>query len=396
MPLTPRLRPAQALAVFLLLVCAGARAEAEATPERQLLAAVEKMQSGDAEGARAALKRLTERQPNFRLANLVYGELLASLSGIRGATLIDNSDDPLLHDLTEEARLRMASGKAAPLPGYVPNTILQLSPHHPYFIVVDLPRARLYVMQNGKDGEVKLVRDNYAGMGRKGYGKQASGDLRTPVGVYHITGWLPKDKLPELYGVGAFPLNYPNLWDQFKRRSGHGIWLHGVPNETYVRAPRSSEGCVTMANEDLLALKPYINAGETPVILSDAVEWLPRDKAKEERNSFLARIEDWRKKWSAKDTAGYLAYYGPGFTTDGMNLRDFIDHKRRVNASKKFIDVKLREFNLFRYPGAGEPMMLAEFTMDYRSDNFSSTTQKQQFWRQDGNGEWKIFREENR
>ncbi|TXH06054.1 MAG: hypothetical protein E6R07_02595 [Nevskiaceae bacterium] len=354
------------------------------------------MQGGDAEGARRDLAALTQRQPNFRLANLLYGELLASLAGARGSTLIDNQQDPLLQDLTEEARLRTAGEKALPPAGYVPNAILQLDQHHPYFIVVDLPKARLYLMENGKDGEVHLVRDHYAGMGRKGYGKQSTGDLRTPVGVYHVTGWLPKDKLPEIYGVGAFPLNYPNLWDQFKHRSGHGIWLHGVPSDTYVRAPRSSEGCVTMANDDLLALKPYVTAGETPVILSDAVEWLPPDQARDERRAFLARIEDWRSKWSHKDTDGYLAYYGPGFTTDGMNLAQFVAHKRRVNAGKRFIDVQLRDINLFRYPGAGEPMMLAEFTMDYRSDNFRSTTQKQQFWRQDKNGDWKIFREENR
>lgn len=394
MLLNRSIRPALALAVFL---CAnGANAADAPNPERQLLGAVEKMQGGDADGARKDLEDLTRRQPNFRLANLLYGELLASLSGARGSTLIDNQQDPLLHDLTEEAKLRMEGEKAAPPPGYVPNSILQLGVQHPYFIVVDLPKARLYLMQNGKDGDLHLVRDHYAGMGRMGYGKQSTGDLRTPIGVYHVTGWLPKDKLPEIYGVGAFPLNYPNLWDQFKQRSGHGIWLHGVPSDTYVRAPRSSEGCVTMANEDLLALKPYITAGETPVILSDAVEWVPPDQMKGERDAFLARIEDWRSRWSKKDTAGYLSFYGPGFTTDHMNLTQFIAHKKRVNSEKKFIDVKLRDINLFRYPGTGEPMMLAEFTMDYRSDNFQSVTQKQQYWRQDKSGAWKIFREENR
>ena len=388
------IRPALALAV---LLCVSDVSAADAPGlEQQLLGAVEKMQGGDAEGARRDLADLTRRQPNFRLANLLYGELLASLSGARGSTLIDNQEDPLLRDLTEEARLRMAGEKALPPPGFVPNSILQLDREHPYFIVVDLPKARLYLMQNGKDGDVRLIHDHYAGMGRKGYGKQTTGDLRTPVGIYHVTGWLPKDKLPEIYGVGAFPLNYPNLWDQFKRRSGHGIWLHGVPSDTYVRAPRSSEGCVTMANEDLLTLKPYINAGETPVILSDAVEWVPPTQVKDDRDEFLARIEDWRHKWAKRDTAGYLSFYGPDFTTDGMNLAQFVAHKQRVNAVKKFIDVKLRNINLFRYPGAGEPMMLAEFTMDYRSDNFSSTTQKQQFWRKDRTGAWKIFREENR
>jgi murein L,D-transpeptidase YafK len=391
MRLKQSLRPAHALAAFLMVIGTCAYA-GDANPEQQLLSAVAKINNGDTEGARATLQELTQRLPNFRLAKHVYGDLLASLPG---GTLIDTSADPMLSDLNEEARLRIAGEKAAPLPGFMPNSILQLDAEHPYFIVVDLPRARLYLMEN-KNGTMRLVHDHYASMGRKGYGKQTTGDLRTPVGVYHVTGWMPKKNLPDIYGEGAFPLNYPNLWDQFNKRSGHGIWLHGVPKDTYVRAPRSSEGCVTMANEDLLSLKPYITAGETPVILTDALEWVAPEQLKTDRDDFLARIEDWRSKWAKRDTAGYLAYYGKDFTVDGMNLAEFTAHKKRVNSIKKFISVKLQRINLFRYPGAGEPMMLAEFTLEYRSDNFSSTSKKQQFWRQDQDGNWKIFREENR
>ena len=33
--------------------------------------------------------------------------------------------------------------------------------------------------------------------------------------------------------------------------------------------------------------------------------------------------------------------------------------------------------------------------MDYRSDNFKQRSRKQQFWKKDAEGVWKIFREEN-
>ncbi|MGH8456477.1 MAG: L,D-transpeptidase Cds6 family protein [Stenotrophobium sp.] len=391
-----RFHPRAALAALLCAAsgCAFA-APAAPSPEQQLFEGIDQMRSGDADGAYMTLSTLTREQPNFRLANLFYGELLAALSGAPGDTLIENSADPQLRDLAEEARLRLAAEKATPAPGMLPSDILQLSPRDPYVIVVDLPKARLYLLKNDADGQMQLVRQQYAGMGRKGYGKQASGDLRTPLGVYHITRWISKEKLPEIYGAGAFPLNYPNLWDQFKKRDGAGIWLHGVPPDTYVRAPRSSEGCVTMANDDLLALKPYITLGQTPVILSDDLKWEPEADLREQRDAFLARIEDWRRKWSAKDTAGYLAYYGKDFTADGMNYAAFVAHKKRVNAAKKSITVKLRDINLFRYPGTNGDLMLAEFTLEYRSDNYSTTSQKQQFWKRDEKGQWKIFREEN-
>ncbi|HUP91190.1 MAG TPA: L,D-transpeptidase family protein [Solimonas sp.] len=378
---------------------AGGMAQAAAapaqSPEQQLTTAVDQLRDGNSSAALKSLEALTKREPNFRLAQLLYGELLAALSGARGATLMADSSDPRLKDLAEEAHVRLASEKAVPPPGAVPNSVLKLAPMYKHLIVVDLPRARLYIMEN-KNGELKLVRHHYAAMGRNGAGKQTSGDLRTPVGVYHVTGWLKDGELPELYGAGAFPVNYPNLWDQFKRRTGRGIWLHGVPRETYSRPPRSSEGCVTMANDDLVSLKPYVQFGQTPVVMSDHLEWLPKAQVAAERAAFLARIEDWRRKWSARDTAAYLKYYGADFTTTGMDHAGFVAHKQRVNGSKKFIEVQLSDVNLFRYPGTEDPLVLAEFTMDYRSDNFATVSQKQQYWKQAKNGEWKIFREENR
>lgn len=375
-----------------VLATGAARAE---NPELQFGKAIEQLQAGQARDALRGLEALTKSEPGFRLGHVMYGELLAALGTAAAAETVPDAER--MQDLAEEARLRLASERAVPPEGTVPGNVLSLSQQHPYIIVVDLPRARLYVLKND-GGQLKVVRHHYAAMGRNGYGKESKGDLRTPVGVYYVTGWINDKKLPELYGAGAFPVSYPNAWDSFKRRTGSGIWLHGVPRggAPDTRPPRSSEGCVTMSNADLLALRPYIKLGQTPVIFSDEVEWLSKDRLAEEREQWLGRIEAWRGRWAAIDTEAYLAYYGEGFTTEGMSRADFVEHKRRVNAAKKSIDVKLSDVNLFRYPGAGEPLILAEFTMDYRSNNFSSRAQKQQFWRREPNGEWKIFREENR
>ncbi|SFF24550.1 Murein L,D-transpeptidase YafK [Fontimonas thermophila] len=277
----------------------------------------------------------------------------------------------------------------------MPNALLHLSADIPHAVVVDLQRARLYVLQN-QGGRLALERHHYAAMGRNGARKQSAGDLRTPVGLYHITHWIDDAALPELYGAGALPLDYPNVWDRLQQRTGSGIWLHGVPRDTYSRPPRSSEGCVTMANADLEALRQYVRFGQTPVVLSDELEWVPDAAIAPLRESLLRRIEDWRQKWSNRDTEAYLAYYADDFGTDGMDRKAFAAHKRRVNASKKFIDVQLRDLSLFRYPGVEDGLVLAEFTMDYRSDNFSVTTRKQQYWRRQADGSWKIVREENR
>lgn len=378
--------------------CGTASAVTYTAPEQQFNSAIELMRSGHPQEALSVLGMLTQREPNFRLAQLFYGELLAILSGQKQSRFMPPllDDDPHLQDLAEEARVRLAGEKSAPAPGLVPNAVLQLPPSYQHLVVVDLPHARLYVMEN-QDGMPRLLEHHYAAIGRAGFGKQVSGDLRTPVGLYHITHWIDDAALPELYGAGALPLDYPNAWDRYRNRTGHGIWLHGVPRDTYSRPPRSSEGCVTMANADLETLRRYIRFGQTPVILSDALEWVPPQAQASLRAALTARIEAWRAKWSARDTDAYLAFYADDFSAEGMSRAAFAEHKRRVNASKTFIDLRISDLALLRYPDTEADVVLAEFTLEYSSNNFASTSRKQQFWKRNNtSGQWQIVRESNR
>lgn len=377
---------------LLLGLAGGAQAAGDLPlPEEQLVSAIELARGGRAlEGIRA-LEVLLERQPNFRLAQLVYADLVAARAGAH--RLMADDRDPRVQELFEEARLRLDQARFSPPPGTVPDAVLQLSAEYPYMVLVDLPRARIFLLRN-VDGRLETLGNRYASIGRAGYGKQVEGDLRTPVGIYHVTGWKGDESLPELYGTGALPLDYPNLWDRVKAKTGHGIWLHGVPRKTYVRAPRSSEGCVTLANEDLLWLKPYVLDTRAPVVLSDEVRWVTQHEARAQRDAFLERIETWRAAWQARDTERYLDFYSEAFSTGGIDKARFSEHKRRVNAAKKFVKVGVSDVSLFRYPG--EPMVLAEFTLSYDSNDFQFIARKEQYWRQDADGQWRILREESR
>lgn len=364
-------------------------------PERQLLHAIEAMQAGNYYTAQKSLESLLQREPNFHLAQLLYGQLLAIRAGGKSGSPLADDQDPRLKELLDEYRARVDDAKTLPPAGTLPSPILKLDAATRYAIVVDLSKTRLYVLENDK-GNLRVIRDFYSAIARNGYGKQSAGDLRTPVGVYQVTGFTPGTALPPFYGAGAFPTNYPNSWDRAHGKSGYGIWLHGVPSNTYARAPRSSEGCVTLANEDLLSLKPLIAPGQTPVVFSDRVDWLPASKVAEQRDGLVKAIDSWRQKWSSLDTRAYLDFYAADFKTDdGMNKAAFSDYKQRVNAGKKHVEVKLSDLSLFGYPGENG-LVLAQFTQDYKSDNYVSNSRKDQYWRRQGNGEWKIVREENR
>ncbi len=354
------------------------------------------LRGGDSGTALRELQVLVQREPNFRLAQLLYGQVLAQRSGVGGlVSPLADDQDPHVRELLDEYRARVSEARNGPPANSLPSSILRLSPDHKYAIVADLPRSRVYVLQN-VDGKLRQVRDYYASIARNGYGKQNSGDLRTPVGIYRVTGFTPGVKLPPFYGAGAYPLNYPNAWDRVHGRTGSGIWLHGVPTTTYVRPPRASEGCVVLANADLADLKSLIVPGMTPVVLSDKVDWLPADSVDKQREELSKRIENWRSKWSALNTEAYLSFYGEDFhTDDGMNKAQFVLYKRRVNQGKRHIEVKLSDLDLFSYPGE-QNLVLAEFTQEYRSDNYTTSTRKEQYWRREADGSWKIVREENR
>jgi hypothetical protein len=75
-----------------------------------------------------------------------------------------------------------------------------------------------------------------------------------------------------------------------------------------------------------------------------------------------------------------------------MDRAQFAEHKQRINEQKTFIQVDISGLNVFDYPDS-EDMRLVEFMQDYRSDTYSSVDAKQQFWRRDTNGQWRIVQE---
>ncbi len=218
---------------------------------------------------------LIRLQPNFRLAHLIKGDLL--LAKVKPLSNLGGAAGPAerLVDLRDEAIVRLRALKERPAADRVPRYLLQLRADQKYAIVVDTGRSRLYFYQN-ENGQPRLLTDYYVSSGKAGAQKMREGDMKTPVGVYHVTSSLPRAKLSDFYGAGAYPISYPNEWDRHRGRNGHGIWLHGTPSNTYSRPPRASDGCVVLSNADLEALVPDLQIGLTPVIISEGAEWVAR------------------------------------------------------------------------------------------------------------------------
>ena len=169
--------------------------------------------------------------PNFKLAQMLKGDLLMA----RAKPLSGFGNDPdapsdKINDLRDEARARLQRLQQQIVTS-APRFIWQLNPQQRYAIVVDTSKSTLYLYEN-VNGAPRYVENFYISVGKKGSDKLSEGDQKTPLGVYFVNAYLSKKQLTDFYGSGAYPLSYPNEWDTRQGRNGHGIWLHGTPSDT--------------------------------------------------------------------------------------------------------------------------------------------------------------------
>jgi len=378
-------------AILLCLLCASLAAGA-ATPEDRLSEVYQAVETNRLDLALQRVDALIQDYPNFRLAYLVRGDLL--LARTRPLETFGNVAKTVPQDkidgLREEALARLRARRQRPAEGRVPSFVLQLEPHQKHVIVVDSRRSRLYLFENA-GGKPQLVGDYYVTLGKNGMEKTREGDQKTPVGVYFVTANLPRQKLSDFYGAGAYPISYPNEWDRRMGRNGHGIWLHGVPSALYSRPPRSSDGCIVLANPDLESVGRTVQVGLTPVIIADEIEWSDASALEAERKSLAAAVEQWRADWESRDTGRYLSHYSARFRSGTQDAAAWAAHKRKVNAARSWIKVGVSEVSMFRYPRERD-FVVVTFEQSYQSDLLSNTMRKRQYWVREGGG-WKILYE---
>ena len=359
-------------------------------PEAMLVQALIDIRDNRMSAALDRVNALLAVKPDFRLAQLIRGDLL--MARARPLARMGAADAPAerINDLREEARARLTRYEMQPPVDRMPKYLLQMPTQQRYAIVVDTTKSTLYVFENREDGP-HYVTDYYITVGKNGTNKLREGDKKTPLGVYHVQSQLPRDRLGDFYGIGAFPINYPNEWDEREGRNGHGIWLHGTPRDTYSRPPRASDGCVVLTNEDLGDLAKRLQVGLTPVIIAESIEWVPAKAARDVQKGLIDGLERWRNDWESRDTDRYLTHYARSFSAEGMTLNDWSAQKRRVNAGKQWIKVSVTDVSMFLYPGRDD-LAVVDFAQDYSSSNLSNKMKKRQYWIRDG-AQWKILYE---
>ncbi|MBB1599327.1 hypothetical protein A9977_04650 [Variovorax sp. UMC13] len=347
---------------------------------------------GQSVEALAKAQKLVADQPNFQLAQLVYGDLLAARlpPARRPSQMRPDADPQALSELADESRRRLQALRERPPPGTVPSAFVELAPSIRHAIAVDTSRSRLYLLENGPQG-LQLKADYYISVGKSGIGKQAEGDARTPLGIYHVTSNLDPKTLRDFYGIGALPINYPNPYDVRRGRTGSGIWLHGTPRTQYARAPLSTDGCVVLANNDLQELIRRAQIGATPVVVAQNLQWTAPAQLQGDKQAFDKTLAQWLDARAQGDTARLQKFHAPDFRRIGN--KKTIDSAQGITEDIRAANgqhLLLKDVSYLRWNGEDNTMVssFGEVAAGQRTGR-----QRRQYWIRQG-VEWRILQEE--
>jgi murein L,D-transpeptidase YafK len=279
----------------------------------------------------------------------------------------------------------------------IPENIVYLPPNN-VVLVVDKSLQTLFVYKTDINGNLSLYRYYPSTTGQNFGEKNASGDKKTPRGIYFFTRFQNRYQLGNnpTYGEGAFVTDYPNLIDRILKKDGYGIWLHGSDIENRAMKPFQTQGCVVVENRKIQELKNFIKLKQTPIVIEDKVFFgKPRNDIK---NTIMERLNLWKTSWEKKDIRTFFSLYDKDFRY-GKNLRGtlrtFIPSKKRKILRKRKIEVSISDLKILYLKDGykDKDLVITHFLQFYRGDSYRDYGIKKIYW-VGKNNNFKIIGEE--
>ena len=281
----------------------------------------------------------------------------------------------------------------------LPGALLQVENfflHH--ILVAEKSSHKLYLFKN-ESGKPELIKTFQMATGKKSGNKLLQGDSRTPEGVYKFIDFISQEELlkrygkeGEIYGVGAFVMNYPNPYDSTQGKTGGGIWLHSTNDETRIEKGLDSRGCIVASNTDLKEISKYLELNKTHVIVVQELTFLPESQWQKNRNVINSSIEGWLKAWREEDLDSYMSYYDSIHFNSNVNgnFKGFKNYKKAVFSNPGKPNINIRNISIIK----SKDYLIAIFLQEYISGKINDTGVKTLYFRQDENYDWKIFAED--
>ena len=223
----------------------------------------------------------------------------------------------------------------------IPDSIVSLSAG--FVLVVDKQYQKLYAFH--KNGFFTKVLEAPCSTGKNLGAKQVAGDARTPNGIFFATKIMRNPEPPEVYGSLAFPLDYPALADRKAGRNGSNIWIHGT---TKPLTPFQSNGCVVLRDSDLQLLLDLIYFNKTPVIIQEAINWIPQSQTPSSKAELEQTLYSWNKAFVEGDMKSLDSLYLPGAEIKGKKREEIINKIKSLKYLNRHFVLLPRDISILK------------------------------------------------
>lgn len=281
---------------------------------------------------------------------------------------------------------------------FFPSNILMMDDkfaHH--VILVEKSTHKLHIYENAQSIP-KLVKTYSMATGKFKGDKSVNGDHKTPEGIYTFNEFLSKEELlrrhgkyAEIYGSGAFPMNYPNLIDSRLGKTGGGIWLHSTDNDNRISKGLDSRGCVVVQNQDLKDISEFIEIDNTPIIVVQDIMFWSETTWQRNRKDLSEAVSKWSNAWSNKDFDTYIKSYDEKLFHDNSkgSYSSYKTYKKSVFSRPDKPTIKFDFISIM----ANEDYAVVTLQQDYRSAVINDVGRKTLYMKKDLNYDWKIVGE---
>ena len=273
---------------------------------------------------------------------------------------------------------------------FYPSNILLLSNYFSnYIFVAEKSSHKLYLYRNDS-GNPTLVKTYPMATGKIKGDKWRSGDRKTPEGIYNFQKFLPAKELlrrygkeGEIYGSGAFTMDYPNPIDHMEKKTGGGIWLHSTNDESRIQKGLDSRGCIVVSNIHLKEISTYMSLQRTPVVVVEKIHYLKKELWERDRNQIQEFINTWEDAWEQENISDYISHYDPKkfhSPTHG-NLKRYKAYKSAVFRGNGKPNLEISHLTILRENN----YVKVSFAQHYQSNRLNDVGEKTLYLSQDKN-----------
>ncbi|MEG2139924.1 MAG: L,D-transpeptidase family protein [Bilophila sp.] len=261
----------------------------------------------------------------------------------------------------------------------------------PRLIVVEKTVQKLHLYE--RKSPLKLQKTFLCTTGQKTGDKVASGDLRTPEGVYFVVDKIDRGLNFQEYGGIAHTLNYPNPVDKLHGKTGHGIWIHSRGRPI---TPLETKGCIALDLSDIDQLGAQLPTG-TAVVVADTVRsdasGVPKpDGETSAASTAITRIleqktRDWNAAWAGREKSLFEYYWPEAYTkAQGESFQSFRSQKEKLFATLPWVQIIYGDIQVLQ----GPDYWVSWFSQYYRAPNLSTEGIRRLYWQPDNKGELRI------